>query len=231
MVTRWPHAFPAGFVTRSPDQNGLPETPLPSTLATIVRSTLSAATYSSSLMPWWTTARTSVASSRSRALAASPASVRCRRCPSSIRTHSRWSNWSTTLAISVTDPNRSGVGLPPSVQDTGVVSIGSTGALLRAHRCDTPKAVVVSADQGSEACGGIEARKAEPVDRPILGDHGSAFEVSYKGVVLDWFTHNRNTPSNTSRSLHFTASHAFAHPPTDRPARPQRGVRRRLPHR
>lgn len=121
----------------------------------------------------------------------------------------------------ITDPNRSGVGLPPSVQDTGAVSIGSTEALLRAHRCDTPKAVVVSADQGSEACGGIEARKAEPVDRPILGDHGSAFEVSYEGVVLDWFTHDRNTPSNTSRSLHFTASHAFAHPPTDRPARPK----------
>lgn len=41
-------------------------------LATILRSTWSAATYSSSLMPSWTSARTSVASSRSRALAASP---------------------------------------------------------------------------------------------------------------------------------------------------------------
>ena len=56
-------------------------------------------------------------------------------------------------------------------------------------RGEQPAAVLLGAEQRGEAGGGVEARQAQPVDRPVLADQGGRAPVADQCVVLDGECH------------------------------------------
>ena len=54
---------------------------------------------------------------------------------------------------------------------------------------EQPAAVLRGAEQRGEAGGGVEARQAQPVDRPVLADQGGRAPVTDQCVVLDGECH------------------------------------------
>jgi hypothetical protein len=49
-------------------------------------------------------------------------------------------------------------------------------------------------EERREARAGVEARDAEPVDRPVLADEGGGLKVSDEGVVFDGERHGLTHP-------------------------------------
>ena len=65
-----------------------------------------------------------------------------------------------------------------------VVEVAAGRGVL-ADRAELPAAVVLGAEEGREAGGGVEARQAQPVDRPVPADQRRGVPVADQRVVLD----------------------------------------------
>ena len=74
--------------------------------------------------------------------------------------------------------------LPGRLEHERVVEVAA-GARRGSRRSEQPTAVLLVAEQRSEAGCGVEAGKAEPVDRTAAVDECRGVQVSKEGVVLD----------------------------------------------
>ena len=81
-----------------------------------------------------------------------------------------------------------GVGGERRLEGGGVVEVGAVD-LVVADRAELPAAVLVVAEEGREARGGVEARQAQPVDRAVGADQGGGVPVADHRVVLDRAAH------------------------------------------
>ena len=57
-------------------------------------------------------------------------------------------------------------------------------------RGDDPRSVLISAEQAGEACGGVESRQAQPVDRAVAAHERRRMRVADQCVVLDAKRHH-----------------------------------------
>jgi hypothetical protein len=57
--------------------------------------------------------------------------------------------------------------------------------VLAISRADQPAAVPRLTQQGREACGGVEARQAQPVDRAVAADERCGLCIADERVVFD----------------------------------------------
>ena len=85
----------------------------------------------------------------------------------------------------VDEANRSAVGLELGLEDEGVVAIPAARRTELARRLNRPVSVLGAAEKRGEERSGVEAGKAEPVDRTVSADEGRRLEVADQPVVLD----------------------------------------------
>ncbi len=89
----------------------------------------------------------------------------------------------------VDEANDAAVHFQLGLQNQGVAAVAAAHAARFAHRGDEPAPVFRPAEQRGEAGPGIEAGKAQPVDRSVLGDQRRGLTVADERVILDAFRH------------------------------------------
>ena len=75
--------------------------------------------------------------------------------------------------------------LPVCLEDHPVFAVCALRARIRIDRRDAPAPVVACSEQCGEACAGIEARPAQPVDGTIPPDERGRFAVADECVIPD----------------------------------------------
>ncbi len=85
----------------------------------------------------------------------------------------------------VREQNRPVRRLEPRVQHERVAAVGAAGFDGIADGRDQPSSVLGSAEQGGKTGRAVEARPAEPVDRPVAADERGGFAVADQGIVFD----------------------------------------------
>ncbi|GJE46333.1 hypothetical protein AEGHOMDF_5536 [Methylobacterium soli] len=71
------------------------------------------------------------------------------------------------------------------LEDEGAVAVASAGLDVLRHGRETPEAVLWRAEQRGEAGGGVEVRKAQPVDAALPADQRGRVAIADERVILD----------------------------------------------
>lgn len=70
-----------------------------------------------------------------------------------------------------------------------MAAIGARHFGVRVARPDQPAAIVARTQKIGETGGRIEARPAQPVDRPVAPNEGRRLAIADDGVILDFQRH------------------------------------------
>src|SRR5439155_20438093 len=64
-----------------------------------------------------------------------------------------------------------------------------------------PAAVLGLAQQGGEAGAGVEARQAQPIDRPVAAHQGGGVTIAEQGIILDARGHDSSSGTGNATTL------------------------------
>src|SRR5690606_19584777 len=86
-------------------------------------------------------------------------------------------------------------------QDQRIPPITLHGTVFRVRWSDLPPSVSLIPQQSGKQGPGVEARHAKPVDRTVLADQCSRFQIADKAVILELHRKHTIAPAAECRSI------------------------------